>query len=108
MTHPGGNLDPGGIQGRQASIMQEEHALPPPTLTLHWELSCASDVKVAFLNNHCLPRVGVVPKGKYQLAETRDGSAPAHFRTRKREKVQASRDLSLPARQASTAPATPL
>ena len=43
------------------------HSLPHP-LTLHWELSSASDVKVAFLNDHCLAQVGVVPKGKYQLA----------------------------------------
>ena len=91
---------------RVGSCRRSMHSLPHP-LTLHWELSCASDVKVAFLNDHCLAQVEVVPKGKYQLA-ARLGMAQLLHRTRKREKVQASRGLSLPARQASTAPATPL
>ena len=68
MTHPGGILYPGEYRAdRVGSCRRSMHSLPNP-LTLHWDQSCASDVKVVFLNDHCLPQVGVVPKGKYQLA----------------------------------------
>ena len=45
--------------------MKEEHPLPPPPPTAQFVSHYTSNIKVVLLNDHCVPEVGVVSKGKY-------------------------------------------